>query len=78
MWKHILEPDRTQVTIWHMSIVFLINKAINTHSEYVILIAFPRQQWLHERALLLCYTYFASIVFFLWRNIPAQAWPPHC
>jgi hypothetical protein len=26
-----------------------ITKATNTHSEYVILIAFPRQQWLRER-----------------------------
>jgi len=24
--------------------------ATNTHSEYVILIAFPQQHWLHERA----------------------------
>jgi hypothetical protein len=28
----------------------LITKATNAHSEYVILIAFPLQQWLHERA----------------------------
>jgi hypothetical protein len=28
-----------------------ITKATNTHSEYVILIAFPRQQWLHETCL---------------------------
>jgi hypothetical protein len=27
-----------------------IPKVKNTHSEYVILIAFPLQQWLHERA----------------------------
>jgi hypothetical protein len=27
-----------------------ITKATDTHSEYVILIAFTRQQWLHERA----------------------------
>jgi hypothetical protein len=27
-----------------------ITKATDTHSEYVILIAFPPQQWLHERA----------------------------
>jgi hypothetical protein len=26
-----------------------ITKATDTHSEYVIFIAFPRQQWLHER-----------------------------
>jgi hypothetical protein len=30
-----------------------ITKATDTHSEYVILIAFPRQQWLRERASLL-------------------------
>jgi hypothetical protein len=27
-----------------------INKATDTHSEYVILIVFPRQQWFCERA----------------------------
>ena len=27
-----------------------ISKATNTHSECAILIAFPRQQWLRERA----------------------------
>jgi hypothetical protein len=27
-----------------------ITKATDTHSEYVTLTAFPRQQWLHERA----------------------------
>jgi hypothetical protein len=31
-----------------------INKATNTRSEYVILIAFPRQKWLRERATILC------------------------
>jgi len=31
-----------------------VTMAADTHSEYVILIAFPRQQWLCERALLLC------------------------
>ena len=25
-------------------------KATDTHSEYVTFIAFPQQQWLHERA----------------------------
>jgi hypothetical protein len=33
-----------------MRIVYYITKATDTHSEYVILIAFPRQQWLRERA----------------------------
>ena len=30
--------------------------------QYVILIAFPQQQWFRERALLLRYTYIACIV----------------
>jgi hypothetical protein len=30
-----------------------ITKATDTHSEYVILISFPRQQWLRERASML-------------------------
>ena len=33
-----------------------ITKAANTDSEYVILIAFPLQQWLHERTSVLRYT----------------------
>ena len=43
--------------VWTMQIAFLTSKAKNTHSEYVILIAFPLQQWLHDRASLLRYTY---------------------
>jgi hypothetical protein len=42
--------------IWRMRIVYWIPKATNTHSEYVILIAFPLQQRLQERAPLLRYT----------------------
>jgi len=32
-------------------------KAKITHSEYTIIISFPLQQWLRERASLLRYTY---------------------
>ena len=32
-----------------------IPKATNTHSEYVIFTAFPRQQWMHKCASTLCY-----------------------
>jgi len=34
----------------------------NTHSEYVILIAFLLQQCLHECASMFCYMYIASLV----------------
>jgi hypothetical protein len=43
--------------IWRMRITCRIPKATNTHSQYVILIAFPPQQWLRERASMLRYTY---------------------
>ena len=39
-----------------------IPKAINTRSEYVIFIAFPLQQWLHERSSLLPFAYIACHV----------------
>jgi hypothetical protein len=35
--------------IWRIRFTCWINKATSTHSEYVIPIAFPQQQWLHER-----------------------------
>jgi len=38
-----------------------INKAINTHSENVTLIAFPQQQWIPERPSMLRYTFTACI-----------------
>jgi hypothetical protein len=50
MWKNIVEPDRPQMAIRRMRFACWITKATDTHSEYVILIAFPRQQWLRERA----------------------------
>jgi len=36
------------MTIWHTEIACLIPKATDGHSEFVILIAFPLQQWLHQ------------------------------
>ena len=48
--KAIVEPARPQIRIRRMCISRWVPKATNTHSEYVILIAFPLQQWLHERA----------------------------
>ena len=42
-----------------------ITKATYTHSEYVILITFPLQQWLHERASMLRYTYIACLITYL-------------
>jgi len=64
MSKNTVDPDRTQIKIWRMRIAFWIPKATNTHSEYVIFIVFPLQQWLHERASMLRYTSIACFVKF--------------
>ena len=42
------EPDRP-IACW-------MTKAIIKHLEYVIIIAFPQQQWLHVRASILRYS----------------------
>jgi len=46
----MLEPYRPQLIILRMHFAYRITKAADTHSEYVILIAFSQQQWLRERA----------------------------
>jgi hypothetical protein len=50
MWKNIVQPDRPLMTIWR-------TRATNIHLDYVIIIAFPLQQWLQERTSMLRYTY---------------------
>jgi len=52
------------MTILRMYIACWMTKATNTHSRYVILIAFPLQQWLHERASVLSYTYIVCLVWY--------------
>ena len=63
MLKNILETDRPQLTVWRMRIACWMPKATNTHSEYVTLIAFLRQPWLHQGTKTLRYTYIACLVY---------------
>jgi hypothetical protein len=62
MWKNIAERNRAQMSILRMRIACWIPKATDTHSENVIIIAFPRQRWLQERASMLRYAYIDSLV----------------
>jgi hypothetical protein len=48
--------------IWRMRFQCWITKATDTQSEYVTFSAFPKQQWLCERAPVLRYTYAAYLV----------------
>jgi len=50
------------MTLGRMRIACWISKATSIHSEYVIFTDFPLQQWLHESARMLCYTYSACLV----------------
>jgi hypothetical protein len=56
MWKNTAEPGRPKM-IWRTRIACWIPAATNTHSECVILIAFPQREWLQEFASLLRCTY---------------------
>ena len=44
MWKETVEPGRPQMTIWRMRVACRVRKAKKTHSDCVILIAFPLQR----------------------------------
>jgi hypothetical protein len=55
-WENIAQPGRSPMTTWRMRIVCSIPDATNTHSECVIIIACPYQQWLHEHISMLHFT----------------------
>ena len=55
----MVQPDSPRMIIWRMRIACWIT---NTHSQYVILISFPLQQWSQERASILRYTYIGCLV----------------
>jgi len=49
------------MAIWRMRVACWVTEATNTHLEYVVIISFPLQQRLDERASLLRYTYIAVL-----------------
>ena len=63
-WKNNVEPDRPQMAMWHTHFACWVPKATKTLSEFVNYIAFPRQQWFHERPSVLRYTHVAYHVLF--------------
>ena len=56
-----VEPDRPQTTLLRMRLACCITQATNTHSEYLMFIAFPLQRLLHDRASMLRYTCIACL-----------------
>ena len=62
LWDGVEQCVEPRLTIRHNRLAGWIPEATNTHSEYVILIVVPLQQWLHELASMLRYTYVACLV----------------
>ena len=67
LWGNVEKPCTTRETtdnnkLWGMRVAWWISKATNICAEYVILITFPRQEWLRQGALMLCYTCTACLV----------------
>ena len=61
MWENIVERGRPQMTIWRMRIACWIPISTNIHSQYVIFVDFPLQQWLHGHISIFIYTYIACL-----------------
>jgi hypothetical protein len=53
----------SRITVWRMRIACWIPKATNAHLECVIIIVFPLQHRLDERASMLRYRFSACLVF---------------
>ena len=68
-WKNSVDPDRPQMTVWRMRTESWIPKTTNAQSGYVILFAFPLQQWFHELVSMLRYTYTVCLVITQVRNL---------
>ena len=48
MWKSFVDPGRPQMIKWIKRLACWRTKATNTHTQYVILTAFPLQQLLQK------------------------------
>jgi len=58
MWKNTVEVVRPQMTIWHIACYKY------TYAGFVIFIALPLKQWLHEYASMLYCMYIACLFYF--------------
>jgi len=59
--ENTVQPGTPHKATWRMRIANWVPKAMNTHSEYLLLIEFSLQQWWQVRASLLRSAYFGSL-----------------
>jgi hypothetical protein len=69
MWKKFGKAGHAadDNIIRRMRFACWMTKTVDTHSEYVILIAVPRQQWLRERYSMLRCTHIPFLVCMLYK-----------
>jgi len=76
--KYCIARQATGDNVAH-AIEWSIPKATNTHSDYVILTAFPLQQWLHERTSMsrcTCIACFVNVILWTGNSGNWLAWVP--
>ena len=56
------------IIIRRMRIACWVTKATDNHSEYVILPAFPQQQWLLKKASVSSYTYISCLIIWIFQT----------
>jgi len=72
MWKNVVERGRPQMAHVHCMLDTQGYKYTHTHTHRLCkLVAFPQQQWLHERASMLRYTYIACL-FMNWQYVVSE------
>jgi hypothetical protein len=64
MWKNVRQATDDNI-IRGVFCACWISKTTKTHPEYVILIAFPRQQWLNKRSSILRHTHIVCLLVYL-------------
>jgi hypothetical protein len=62
MWKNVVQSGTQQMTLWLMCIACWVPLATNTHSQYIVLLAFPPRKWLNESASVLRFMYISCLV----------------
>jgi hypothetical protein len=67
--EHYCRGEISQLPIWRMHIGWWMTKGTNTHSVCVTVTAFSLQQWLHESASILRYTYIVACLVFINRTL---------
>ena len=68
VWKNIIGPVKPQMTLWCVCVCIACWIPTATNLECVTIIVSPLQQWLHECASMLRYTYTACLL--LYTSVP--------